>query len=679
MAVAVVVGPASFWDAELAHQGGRWELAAGAWIVALGFLVAAMARSSRGGALGERLAVWLERRPAWQLPAAAAGGWFLFWALFHAVTDPGWIPSGIDWHDFQLDTYGLLFDQPEWYSAWRYPLYGAICAVVVQVTGLEIEVAGQLVSRASAALTAVPLYYLGRQLFGRSAAVAGIALLLTLATYRMHTDAMTAYPLYMLLAVGLTAGLVAAVRGGILPYLVVGLGLGGLLAADCKGLLGALAGGSLALPLALAMPWRWLPSDGEQPAALPAMGVGRRLLLGAGLRLARLLLIAAPIALSYGWTASVPVTSFTLEEQSINYLVPGGRENPELGFDKLDGYLWGHLKGLDTVPRTLARLWEASRREDMAEQRARQQATSLQRLGMDYPAVTWRLLVAVGVGLLVPLVAWRRPRRERLRLLLQLAAVLSLVGSVLPSVRVDYQERYLVHAVVVLPILLMGGVDGLYRLLVGSGTPGRRLLRGLAVLLCAVLLLAWPAGAFSLWSLEARLNPVAKGGAQEVEVDRWGREQLGPGDVLLDTSWMMTAVLLPGERAVARAQDTYPPGGGPWPNDIWRLSKPLPERDSRGGISGQAYALVEYITAMQDWRDGQATPLDQVERRMDSPLGRRVVNDPSWERVFETTDTMVVIYRYRGEGLPDWWRLGEPGAVGGRKGSRPPRKPHPDN
>ena len=198
--------------------------------------------------------------------------WTLGWGLFHGFTDPEWVASGIDWHDSHLDAYSLLYGDPPLYCAWRYPLYPMIAATFSHWTGLSLQITTQLASRLFAIGTAIPLFLIGRRLFGRSVGVAGLILLLGLATYRMHTDAVTPYPLVMFLAATGAAALIEGARGGWMPWLIVGSASAALLANDGKSLLIALGFTGMAIVLALVVPWRWRPEQ-EASSAHPVAWV----------------------------------------------------------------------------------------------------------------------------------------------------------------------------------------------------------------------------------------------------------------------------------------------------------------------------------------------------------------------------------------------------------------------
>ena len=223
-----------------------------------------------------------------------------------------------------------------------------------------------------------------------------------------------------------------------------------------------------------------------------------------------------------------------------------------------------------------------------------------------------------------------------------------------PSIKSDYQERYVVHGAAFLPLLWMGGVGMAAKLLIGDQTPTRQWVRRLSVLGIAVGMMLWPTNPVGLVQLEQRLDPVAMGGAQEHEVAVWGTENLKSGDLLLDTSWMMQALLLSGTHTVARAPNAYPPGGAAWPAGAWRFTRPWPEERE---ASGRYFALVNYLAMAPNTFDATHAPIEDLITGPDTDMGKSIANNPdAWEEVFRTSDTIVRIYRYQGSGSPPRWQ-----------------------
>ncbi len=594
----------------------------------------------RGEALLGRLAAVPSRR--WLL--GGLGLWVLGWAIFHGLSDPRWVPSGIDWHDSYLDAYALAHSDHPLYCAWRYPLYPALGVWLGQLTGLDLSHALQLTSRLLAVGLAVPLYVIGKALYGRAAAVAGILALLTMATYRMHTDAVTPYPLVMLLAACGAAGLVRAAGGRLWAWLAVGVTTGGLLATDGKSLLIGLGFVGLALPMALILPW------GAQ-----APRIFRGIAGGGMLRLTRIGLLVLPIGISYQWMGNLPVKAFTLEEMAVAYLVPGGRGAKQDPRNLQQGYMWGHLQDAWTIPRTLQTFHEAGQNPEMAEQNAHQLRTSIQRVTLDYPGFSYRVPVVLGLCLLLPLVRRRQTWEERLRTSLMVGAVGVVLLSCWPSIKSDYQERYVVHGAVFLPLLLMGGIGWLAKLVVHRDRPVMRAACALATVGAMGFLVLWPGNPISMGHLEDRLDPVAMGGLQEFEVGEWGRENLEDGDILLDTSWMMQALLVGGTHTVARTTNAYPPGGAPWPAESWRFTRPWP--DDRPPIQRRYFALVNYLAMAPDTVHTDNVPIESLITGPDSPMGKKIAANNRWTEVYRTSDTIVRIYRWQGRSAPPGWQL----------------------
>jgi len=625
----LTAGPKTLWNPQIAAMGGRWEVMAVCCAAAILFFAAALARYFEAShpSLTAGILATATRFSEPKALGLSLFGWAATWAIYHGLTDPDWVSSGIDWHDAHLDAYALLYGDPPLYCAWRYPFYPMVSATVSHWTGMDLQHATQFVSRGVAMATAVPLFVIGRSLFGRSAAIAGVILLTGLASYRMHTDAVTPYPMVMFLAACGAAGLMKASQGGWRPWLVVGLSVAAALANDGKSLLLSLGFVGLALPMALVVqaktPW---------------------------LKLARIALVLGPIIGSYQWMSSLPVKAFTLEEMAVAYLVPGGRGENQAPRNLQTGYMWGHFDDALTIPRTLATFYEAGKNPELAKQNARQLRTSLQRLNLDYPGISWRLPGFMCLALLIPLLR----RRGRFKTAMKLAAVAVVIVSCWPSIKSDYQERYVVHGLTMLPLLLMGGVGIMAKAIVGSATPLRRLTRGAAVIFCAVLLLIWPSNPVGLGHLSERLDPVAMGGTQEHEIGVWGREHLSQGDIMLDTSWMMQGLLLSGSHTIARAENAYPPGGAPWPAGSWRFTRPWPEERP---TTGRYFALVNYLAMAPNTFDATHAPIEALITGPDSDMGKSIAAAPAlWTEVFRTSDTIVRVYQYQGKGPPRGWQ-----------------------
>ena len=112
-----------------------------------------------------------------------------------------------------------------------------------------------------------------------------------------------------------------------------------------------------------------------------------------------------------------------------------------------------------------------------------------------------------------------------------------------------------------------------------------------------------------------------------------GRENLQSGDLLLDTSWMMQALLLSGEHTIARATNAYPPGGAAWPANSWRFTRPWPqEREA----SGKYFALVNYLAMAPNTFDATHVPIEDLITEPDTDMGKKIAAQPDrWLEVFE--------------------------------------------
>ena len=251
--------------------------------------------------------------------------------------------------------------------------------------------------------------------------------------------------------------------------------------------------------------------------------------------------------------------AFTLEEMAVAYLVPGGRGAAQAPRNLQTGYMWGHFEDAATIPRTLLTFYEAGRNPELAEQNARQLGTSLQRLRLDYPGFSIRVPIALGLVLLLPSpdaeTASAQHSPSRVRASSSRAAGRRSRATIRSATWCTVRHSY----------RSCGWVEWEWRPSSSSGTRRRpgTWIRRLSVLGIALGMMLWPTNPVGLVQLEQRLDPVAMGGGQEHEVAEWGREHMESGDLLLDTSWMMQALLLSGTHTVARAPNAYPPGVPP--------------------------------------------------------------------------------------------------------------------
>jgi len=654
----------AFWDGEWAAASYQWEGAGPIYLVLLVCLVAAGVRW-----LEAHPPPWLERAteragtlPPWAFPVAVGVTWTIGWLIFHRIEDPDWIASGVDWHDSLLGAYSFIHDDPGYYSAWRLPLYPWMVHVLAGVPGISLEVSGQLIGRVSSILLAWPMWVIARELWGRHTGAATLALLCAFVTYRVATDSYTPYPVYMLLNASAVAFTIKATRGGVLPFAGAAVSIALAFAADNRALIPALGFYTLLLPLALFAPWRW---DTGPSTRGRAFRLTRQLAL-AGTRLA---LLWIPLVVSYNWMHDLPVKAITLEDQAANYLVAGetSANLTNVHFDK--GFRWGHFDDHLTIPRTLMTFLIAGQRPEMQAEQAKRAQNSWLRVKRDYPGSTWRLMAFTLAGLLVSLLlplrrsgdgsGWRWVFRERLIALVQVGAIVVVLASCYPNLLRDYRERYLLHGAVLMPLLFMGTIEGLARLGLGRSDEGlRRSGRALIATLAVLGTLFWTGNPMRLASVRGRINPVAMGGLQEVQVAAWGRENLGPNDFLLDSSWMMTSLILIGEVPLARPHDLYPPPGAPVSDKVLRVTRPWPAT-----LDGDFYALVQYLPP--DFKEAGENYRRPAPWELDLPpdtfWGKRILAmGPVWEKVFQTEDQFVHIYRYTGRGIPRGWRLPGP-------------------
>ncbi len=542
------------------------------------------------------------------------------------VSDPDWVAAGIDWHDAYLAAYGLAWKEPTFYAASRYPLYPAAGAWVHSITGLPIDVALQVVTRAVMITLPIPLWIVGRRLFGRGAAFVGSAGLLLVPTFHHHLDAATCYPLYISATAWCVAGLALAVEGRLVGFGLYGVALGVALATEVKALFLGLATLPVAALFVLVVP----VSSGSR--ALRWVVVR-----GTLVRLARTALMLAPLVGSYRWMESLSVIPQSLESLAVKTLRPDG-DRGDRGMT--GGYVWGGWSGWDQVPRTVTTLLDgAATRSTTEAERARRVGNTLALVRADYPGSTPRLLWLAGAALLLAPLATRRsdgwrPRLERAGIALALVAVAS---TVLPALAMDYQDRYVAHAVIFTPLLVAGAGDLLLRgLFVGSD--GARAVTRVSVLAAGMAIaIGWSGFPLSSERVRLRAGAVGRGGLAEQGVREWAATTLKPGDALLDTSWLMDSLLVAGAHTVLREEPAYPPPGAPCQGDGFRVTRPgLP-------ITGTIYALVP----QEDY-----TPPGRL--RWGS---KAIAADSSWVPVSRIQSAMATVYRYTGPGVPPGWNL----------------------
>ncbi len=566
---------------------------------------------------------------AWGLPAVLLAAWSVLWAVLYAMTNPDWVASGVDWHDSYLCAYAFLFDDPPFYSFWRYPLYPVMAATLTSLTGIDLSISLQVISRVAMAAVAIPLFVVGRALYGRCTATLGIVLLLSLATFHHNAGTVTAYPLFTLAGATAVAGAVVAVRGGFLSLALSATATAMLFVLEPKGL----APGLTMLAVDIAM-------------AVLAPGRPRR-------RLARMVMVPVPVVAAYLWMHALPVRPVSLEEQASSVLVEPVKdgvarqwEGPSYVFGKFDDWL--------TIPRTIYTIRTATSRPEFQQERRRRRMNSLNRLTSDYAGVSWRVPLLCVLGLALPLLRRDVSWRERLATAARLGCVAAYVGSAIPLAEMDYQERYVLHAVVFLPLLAAGAAGEIPRWLLGTRPIDRWIRCGILAALVAFVM-TWPGSAFRIGHPTNQFDP-RRGGRQERDILEWARRTLEPGDVVFDTTWMMTGTLLAGKYPVARARDSYPPGGAPYRSSHWRVTRPWP-----GKADGGRYALVGLIPDQHLQLQGGGArgrlPPDQVPRTPENELGARLMASPRWVRVFESEDGFAVVLEDTGTTPPPWWDI----------------------
>jgi hypothetical protein len=552
-------------------------------------------------------------RPLRGLGRLLPAGLLLLWALaggLEAAAD-GWRAAGVDWHDSYLGAYALLHGDLVFYAPFRSPLYAALGGALSRALDLPLPLALQVLSLGALAGIAVPLAILGRARLGAGAALAAGVCALGLPTLQRSAHAVTPYPLFAAAFALLLWGVVEAAGGRLRGWALGGAGAALVLLVDVKGLLPGVVG--LGLLLAL------LPVVRAQPGRRPA-AVALALALG-----------VAPTGAAHAWMARLPVIPLSLEEHSARVLEDGRLASAAAG-----GTVFGQLRDPLQPIRALIDVQRALSAPERAERVAQHRAGSLQRLRRDHPGLTWRSLALAGLGLLLPL------RGPRGRGLLGGAVALVLLATTAGLAGLEYQERYVLHAA---PWVILGLVGGLCAgsgaLLAAARGPTARPAAGLIGVLVVVFVLAWPGSPAALGRAEgARLDPSTGGGGEQALAE-WAEGALRPDDLLLDTTWMMSGVLLLGRHAVARVPGDYPSLGVPFPEGRWRVSRPWP------GDGGRRLALVGRRPA----------PPKQV-RRAETTAGQRLLDDPSWAPIWESAGGELVVLEHGGPAAPAWWLPG---------------------
>jgi len=492
-------------------------------------------------------------------------------------------------------------------------------------------------------LLPVPLWIVGRALFGRAATLVGIGLLVTVPTVHHHFDAATPYPLYVLDTAAVVAGLVGASRGRLWGFGLFGVALGASLATDPKALVLALA--TLPIAAVLAVGATSAPVEGAavvasgaaREAAAASKGGAGRALGGALHRAVRVALVVAPLVGSYRWMGGLAVAPLTLEELSSNTLFPAEWPRERYVETLANGYLWGRWSGWDQVPRTLATFRASAELEELDAARAFRFANTRIKAARDYPGTSLRVLGVAAAGLALAVLRGRRPLSARARTLIVSGSVVAVAATCIPPILNDYQDRYFSHALIFVPLLVVGAGDVVLRAVVGTGTRVQAAARTVVLAGAAVTAATWSGFPLAAERAATRIEGVRLGGAAERAVQAWADANMQPGDVLLDTSWMMTAALVAGRHTVLREDPVYPPPGVPL-EPGWRATRPW------APATGTAWVLVP--------NGGEPPPQGGREW-----VPARFPTDPDFEAVDRIPTAMATIYRYRGDGIPASWRL----------------------
>lgn len=580
------------------------------------------------------LALW----PAWAALCAARIG---------AGPAP-WQASGVDWHDSYLCAYALLSGDLELYAPYRYPLAPALGAALAARGALPLDLALQLLSFAAQTSVVVPIYLLGRRRFGRLGGLIGVLLLLGLRSYAYNLHAVTPYPLFGAAAAWAALGIDGALRGRAWGPLIGGIGVAGLFLADVKGALPGAVGLAALLGAALGR----------------ALGAARA---GAWPRLAAaalaLALSALPTALGYRWMGGLPIQPTSLEAHSARVLVEGAPEAAPA--DAPPGYVFGRLEGPLSPLHTLQAVQAGLRAPDRAPLVARLRAASAERVRAEYPGLSPLSLLLAALGLVLPWGARPGARRGRV---VQGAVLCAFFATAYGLVGLEYQERYLLHVLVFLPLLAAGGLGALAAgALRAARGPAAAPLGWALQLGLALLLLLWSGSPLSPGGASAMFDP-SLGGGMERRLRRWAEAELQPDDLLLDTTWMMSGLLALGVGPIARAPGTYPSFALPFPATQWRVSRPRP------GPGGRRLALVGLRAGGGPGRG----PGDRPGEAGEGELGARLLQDPDWHVIQRDPGGMWVVLEHRGAAAPPWWLPGGPGEPTGLRAgpaSRAPGRP----
>ena len=576
------------------------------------------------------LALW----PAWAALSAAR---------LSAAPSP-WQASGVDWHDSYLCAYALLSGDLELYAPYRYPLMPGLGAALSALSGLRLDLALQLLSFAAQTSVVVPIFLLGRRRFGRLGGLLGALLLLGLRSYTYNLHAVTPYPLFGAAAAWAALGLDGALRGRGWGWLLGGIGVAGLFLGDVKGALPGAVGLAVLLGAAVCSLRRggaWRPG-GALLAAIVAL---------------------LPSVVGYRWMGGLPLQPTSLEAHSARVLVEGAPEAAPA--DAPPGYVFGRLSGPLAPLETLRAVQAGLSAPDRAPLVARLRAASAARVRSEYPGLTPLSLGLAALGLLLP--AGARVGRRWARTA-QGAVLCAFFATAYGLVGLEYQERYLLHVLVFLPMLAVGGLGALAAgALRAARGPAAEPLGWLLKIGLAAFLLLWTGSPLSPKGASAMFDP-SLGGGMEVRLRDWAEDHLQDDDLLLDTTWMMSGLLALGVGPIARAPGTYPSFALPFPATQWRVSRPRP------GPGGRRLALVGLRAGGGPGRG----PGDRPGEAGEGELGAALLQDPDWRVIQRDPGGMWVVLEHTAAAAPPWWLPGGPGEPTGRSvgpASRAPGRP----
>ena len=530
-----------------------------------------------------------------------------------------WRAAGMDWHDSFLCAYALLHDDLVFYAPFRSPVYPAWGVGLSRLMRLPLEHSLQVVSLLCTVVVVAAVGLAAGARMGAAAAAAGGLAALCLPTLAVHSHAVMPYPMFAAAFSVLAWGLATAASGRLRGHLLGGLGAAGCFLTDVKGLLPGVVGVACLLGL------------------VPLVG-GRRRALRSTLAI---VLMASPIVLAHQWAGAQPVTPLSLEEHSARVLEDGAAASARAGgtvFGRFDGPLHP-IRALWSIQGQLAA-------PERAQQVADRRAAAHSGLRRAYPGLTWRTLAIAALG-------WAWPwRGGRWRGLLGGLALVALVATTFGLAGLDFQDRYVLHAA---PWLVMGAVGGL---VAGCGWilgvlrgPRAAPAAALLGLLLVAILGAWDGSPLRVGGPTRGADP-SVGGGQEQELRAFAHAALGPNDILVDTTWMMSSVLLLGTHPVARVPGSYPSFGVPFPEGRWRVSRPWP------AAPGRRLALI----GLRPAPPGQQQSAETTD-------GMRLLVDPAWRDLWRSSSGGLLIREHMGDTAPAWWL---PGGLTAASPVRPP-------